>query len=162
MSRSQNQGMETQENTHSYLTRAMLSSNPAVLTRYFFSCSNFSSNFRIFLLRLWICFVSCVMVWGSLPSAPLHREELRGLHGYRQTRNISSRGLQGALLPNLWTQEMRDFPRPAPYVTSLPGVPTHPLGPLTLHCTVGQYPWGLFIYTNVKISADEIHFSKHS
>lgn len=49
------------------------------LTRYFFSCSNFSSYFLIFLLRLWRCLVSCVTVCGSLQSSQLHLEELLGL-----------------------------------------------------------------------------------
>ena len=53
--------------------------NPTVLTRYFFSCSNFSSNFRIFRLRLWMCLVSWAMVCGSLPPPQPLREELRGL-----------------------------------------------------------------------------------
>lgn len=49
------------------------------LTRYFFSCSNFSSYFLIFLLRLWRCLVSCATVCGSLHSSQLHLEELLGL-----------------------------------------------------------------------------------
>lgn len=49
------------------------------LTRYFFSCSNFSSYFLIFLFRLWRCLVSCATVCGSLHSSQLHLEELLGL-----------------------------------------------------------------------------------
>lgn len=67
--------------------------NPTVFTRYFFSCSNFSSNFRIFRLRLWMCLVSWAMVCGSLPSPQLHREELRGLQWYREGKNHQNNGL---------------------------------------------------------------------
>lgn len=72
-----------------------------------------------------MCLVSCVMVWGSLPSPPPHREELRGLPWlYRQTKSFR-KGLSehGCLTSEPW--EITEFQAAAPYETS---VPSHPLG----------------------------------